>query len=202
MSDDRNDRGPKGRAAIEEIDRRLGGVLGPLAEGLARLVDAAEAARRDGSQGGGMQGDGVREATVQTSRGPVRIRSGLSVRVGGLPGEAARPVGRDPAEPVAAGAATGGGAAPADAGQPAAGPADEPPHDLFATEDAFALSADLPGATEATLTWGLRDAMLTIETPAPRRRRLTVPCPAWLDAGALRISLVNGVLEMTAERRT
>ena len=43
------DRDPplRGRAAIEEIDARLGGLLGPLGEALGKIVDAAEQASRE-----------------------------------------------------------------------------------------------------------------------------------------------------------
>jgi HSP20 family molecular chaperone IbpA len=91
--------------------------------------------------------------------------------------------------------------APAHDGAPGDAPAEEPPHDVFATEDQFVLTADLPGAGEADLRWTLAEGALTVETPAPRRRRLVAPCPAWLTAEALSVRLANGVLEMTAERR-
>jgi len=166
-----------GRAAIEEIDRRLGGLLGPLAEGLAKVVDAAEKAQSRQS-----------DATVQTSRGPVSVRSGLTVRVGGLAGGAdAAPAGRDPAKPT-------------HAAQPAPAPAPEPPHDVFETATEWSLTADLPGAAEADLAWTLEDRRLAVETTGARRWRLSAPTPDWLRADMLEPRLSNGVLEMRAVR--
>ena len=168
-----------GRAAIEEIDRRLGGLLGPLAEGLAKVVDAAEKAQ-----------GGRSDATVQTSRGPVSVRSGLTVRVGGLAGGGdAAPAGRDPAQPTHA------------EPRPAAPqPVPEPPHDVFETATEWSLTADLPGAAEADLAWALEDGTLSVETTGARRWRLSAPTPDWLRADILEPRLSNGVLEMRAIR--
>ncbi|SEA37070.1 Hsp20/alpha crystallin family protein [Rubrimonas cliftonensis] len=179
----RDDKELRGREAIEEIDRRLGGLLGPLAEGLARIVDAAEKAQD--------ADDGRREATVETSRGPVKMRSGFSVKVGGLAGG-----GRDPARPVAT---------PAAAAQPAETPlaeprVAEPHHDVFETETSWSLAAELPGAAEADLTLTLSNGRLTVETTGARRWRLSVDAPAWLTREALSTRLVNGILDLAAQR--
>lgn len=184
----RDDKEMKGREAIEEIDRRLGGLLGPLAEGLARIVDAAEKAQD--------AGDGSREATVETSRGPVKMRSGFTVKVGGLAGGGRAETARDPARPVAT---------PTAAAQPAEPPVGgtdraEPHHDVFETETSWSLAAELPGAAEADLTLALADGRLTVETAGARRWRLVVDAPAWLTREALSTRLVNGILDIAAQR--
>lgn len=199
----RDDEPLKGRAGIEEIDRRLGGLLGPLAEGLARLVEAAEKAQAEGGAEGG-----TREATVQTARGPLKIRTGLSVRLAGAPVRPAagqghgsgqgsgHAMGRDPTKPRPP---AGRAAAPVQPVAPDPEPV-EPPHDVYASDTRFSLAADLPGVDLADVAWRLADGTLTVETPAPRLRRLGVPVPGWVTADRLAVTLVNGVFEIGAER--
>jgi len=197
----RDDRDLTGREAIEEIDRRLGGLLGPLAEGLARIVDAAEKAQ--GSAAGAQPAR--HEATVETARGPVKLRTGLSVHVGGRAARTAAmdrsAPARDPANPVSEPPAAPPSAPPSAAARPAAETAPAEPHyDLFETETAWSLTAELPGAAEADLSLTLGDGRLTVETTCARRWRLSVDAPAWLTREALSPRLVNGILDLAAQR--
>ena len=169
--------GPTGRAAIEEIDRRLGGLLGPLTEGLARIADAAEQAQAAA---------GAREFTIDTGKGPMRLRAGYSVRVGGLGGTAEASSGRDPAAPVH---------------EPKAKPkpaAIEPAVDVFEDAQGWSLTADLPGATLDALSLSLDAGMLTLETTGSRLYRASVEVPGWLTLAAIDRRLANGVLELSA----
>lgn len=172
--------GPTGREAIEEIDRRLGGLLGGLTEGLAKLADAAEQAQA---------ASGAREATIDTGKGPMRVRAGYSVRVGGLGGrsETAVDTGRDPAEPVS----TPEAEAPAPA---------EPVVDVFEGPEGWSLTADMPGVAEADLRVAVAEGRVTVETTGVRRYRVETEAPGWLSADALETRLVNGVLELSAPR--
>ena len=90
--------GPTGREAIEEIDRRLGGLLGGLTEGLARIADAAEQAEA---------ASGAREATIDTGKGPMRVGEAAALTLAPPPPEAetARLVLASPARPTAEAAA-------------------------------------------------------------------------------------------------
>jgi hypothetical protein len=179
----RPDDGLKGREAIEEIDRRLGGLLGPLAEGLAKLVDAAEKA----------QGS-AQEATIETARGPVKVRTGLSVRMGALAGRAVvGGTGRDPAKPVNPAAA----ARPAGAAKPAPEAA-EPHYDVFEDASGWSLTADMPGAAEHEIAVSVADGRVVVETTGARRWRLEADAPPWVRDPALRVA--NGVVELTAAR--
>jgi Molecular chaperone (small heat shock protein) len=177
--------GPTGREAIEEIDRRLGGLLGGLAEGLAKIADAAEAAQ---------DASGAREATIETDKGPVRVRAGYSVRVGGLAarGGAAASSGRDPAEPVSPGGAK--------AAEPGAAPAVEPVLDVFEGPEGWRLAADMPGASEADLSVAVEGGRVIVESGGARRYRAEAEAPVWLTREMLEIRLANGVLELSAPR--
>lgn len=67
--------GPSGREAFDEIERRLGGLLGSLGEAVGRALDAAAAAgENDPPQAGGS--------------GRARARTHVRVRVGGFTTEA------------------------------------------------------------------------------------------------------------------
>lgn len=174
--------GPTGREAIEEIDRRLGGLLGPLTEGLARLADAAEKAQ---------DAAGAREFTIDTGNGPVRLRAGYAVRVGGLGGKAAATGGRDPAAPVRE---------PGPQAGPSAAVFTEPAVDVFEDAQGWSLTTDLPGATLDALTLTLEAGVLMLETTGTRRYRAAVDVPPWLTLPAIERRLANGVLELTAPR--
>jgi HSP20 family molecular chaperone IbpA len=189
MSDDRL----KGRAAIEEIDRRLGGLLGPLAEGLARVVDAAERAQQAG---------GAHEATVETARGPLKVRTGFSVRVAGAPAAAA--AARDPARPVRPASASAAQPSPAQPSPvaPAEDPSAEPAWDAFEDADAWSLTADMPGVAPGDLAVTVApDGAVSVATTGRRRFRLDAQGPAWLSEATLETRLSNGVLDLSARRR-
>jgi HSP20 family molecular chaperone IbpA len=175
--------GPTGREAIEEIDRRLGGLLGPLTEGLSKIVEAAEKAQ---------DASGAREMTVDTGNGPVRFRAGYSVRVGGLGGSAEWSSERDPAEPVSKGADEAA-AAPEK-------PVVEPLVDVFDGPEGWSLTADMPGVGLDDLSVTVADGRITVAAAGARRYRIETDAPGWLTAEALSRSLTNGVLELTAPR--
>lgn len=168
-----------GREAIEEIDRRLGGLFGPLAEGLAKVVEAAEKAQ---------EAAGAREMTIDTGKGPMRVRAGYSVRVGGLGGRAGAPEARDPAAPVSE---------PEAKTEPA--PA-EPVVDVFDGPEGWSLTADLPGVAESELAVTVGGGVVTVETTGARRYRAEAEAPGWLRAELLSRRLTNGVLELSAPR--
>lgn len=170
--------GPTGREAVEEIDRRLGGLLGPFAEGLAKIVEAAEKAQ---------DAAGAREVTIDGAKGPVKVRAGYSVRVGGLAGgvRAEAAAGRDPAEPVS---------------EPEAPAAQEPVVDVFEDAAGWTLTADMPGVGEADLSVSAGGGRVTVETTGARRYRVETEAPAWVTAAALERRLTNGVLELSATK--
>ncbi len=177
--------GPKGREAIEEIDRRLGGLLGPLTEGLSKIVEAAEKAQ---------EASGAREMTVDAGKGPMRVRAGYSVRVGGLGGAGGVSGERDPAEPVSAGRAAEGAAR-----APRPTPI-EPIVDVFDGPEGWSLTADMPGVGLDDLTVSAGNGRVTVETAGARRYRIETEAPDWVTAGALARRLTNGVLELSAPR--
>lgn len=171
--------GPTGREALEEMERRLGALLGTLAQRLGEAADAADAARGvDVDLGGG------RGAKAQAS---------VRVRVGGLDVGAASQGARGPAAgPPRPDAKAAPGAAPAP--HPAA--PGEPRHELHDDAEGWSLIADLPGATPEDLRLSLEDGRLIVEALGPRPRRLEVPAPARLALDALEVRLVNGILEL------
>lgn len=150
-----------------EIDRRLGGLLGPLAEGLARVVEAAEKA--------GDAGDAPHEATVETARGPMTVRAGYSVRMGG--------------RTVSASSAP-----------PAAVQATEPTYETYDGPDGWTLTAETPGAAAADLRVRREGARLVAETVGARRWRLEVTPPGWAAGLEADARLMNGVLDIAIRR--
>lgn len=87
MSNDRSDKGPKGREALDEIARRLGDI-----------VDSVQGAIKSGRSG-----EGVHDFSIDTPAGPLTGRYGMTVKSaigGGRPGRPSAP--RKPAEEPAA----------------------------------------------------------------------------------------------------
>lgn len=157
-----------GREALDAIERRLGGLLGSLAETLGKVADAAEAP--PGADAGS----------------PARTRTSVSIRVGGLaagagPAPQGRPPGRTTAGPDR------DGDAPADAAIR---------HEVHEDATGWSLIAELPGAGPEDLGLTLEDGRLRIEVCGSRPRRLEVEAPARLALAALEVRLVNGILEL------
>jgi len=87
MSNDRSDKGPKGRDAIDEIARRLGDI-----------VDSVQGAIKSGGTG-----EGGRDFSIDTPMGPLSGRYGVTVKSalgGSRPSRPATP--RKPAEDASA----------------------------------------------------------------------------------------------------
>jgi HSP20 family molecular chaperone IbpA len=180
-----------GRGAIEEIDRRLGGLLGPLAESLAKVVDAAEKAQAAGDASG----------PDDPRLGGLRVRTGLTVRsaAGGSASRPRRTAGRDPARPMTPSAAAAA-RTDADPTRGAHPDAETPPHDIHQTATDWSLTADMPGAAEHDLSIALENRMMTIDATGARRWRLIVEAPDWLTGAMLEPTLNNGVLTLQATR--
>lgn len=178
----------------EELDRRLGGLLGEvgstLGEVLGRLEDIGD-------------GEILREREFDTGRGAVR--AGIRVRVGGI-GEASEaksdgvrrsvtdPEGQ-PYEPA--------GHAPRDKSRSSNG--DDAVRTIEGTillmDGTWTLTADLPGVEpgDVTLSDDGPGGVLTVSAHGRKRRYAgRFDLPEGLSAEDLRLNLLNGVLELSA----
>ncbi len=160
----------RGVDAIDEIGARLGGVAATLKSAfgaLSNLADAVDEAARDGD-------------------GRIKATSEVRVRVGGVP--------------VAPGSsARSSASARADAGRDTAeamGPVRDPLVDVFDEDDAWVITAELPGVRDDQLSLHVTDAEVVFETLGPKRFRHVATLPDGVNAEGARHALRNGVLEI------
>lgn len=182
MTQRRDDDGPKGADAAAEIRARLGGLANDLGDAVGAMADLVRTARDKAEAEGGT-------VTVESPDGSVKASAGFSVRVAGAPlGGASTP------------SATSG--APADTERTSRGaspdvePAREPMVDIYDEDEAWVLTAELPGVTADQLSLTTTDEELVLETIGARRFRYAAALPAGVDAARASHALRNGILEV------
>ncbi|MEM7520418.1 MAG: Hsp20/alpha crystallin family protein [Pseudomonadota bacterium] len=165
----------------QEIDLRLDGLFGELGsaitEALGRLDEGASEVRRF--------------QDIQTPRGPVRAEAGIRVRMGGAAFSADS---AEEVDPKPKGHST----------KPTPAPEAPKAIKIAATElrepDFWSLSADLPGVAEDDLRLDFADGALKIR--ASTRQRVyegTFALPRGVSEETVEVSLVNGILDLTAD---
>lgn len=166
MSSNRSDDGPKGREAIEEIVRRLGGI--------------AETVQDAIKSNGGTNG-GTSDFTIDTPLGPLSGRYGVSVK-SARGGAGAR----QPASPRRS---------PSD-GPAATPAAHEPMVDAFDEPEAFVVTADIPGLRleDVFVSCEPGHLVLRIGGGAPFTRRIAFATLTAEHSPRVRMS--NGILEI------
>lgn len=189
---------PAGREAIEEIERRLGGLLGPLGDALGRMVDAAEQAAqgaearqgRSGGDAGGGAGPLTAKVGLRVQVGDDVWSSGFDADAGGA--ERPAPAGETAAAPASRPSPSSSSSSPAPSGPRAA------EYEAWTDGGVWTLCAEFPGATEEDVSWAIRDGRLTVSCAGARARALETEAPP-VPAEAIRMRLCNGVLELSAE---
>jgi len=171
---DRRRRNPTGREAAEEIEARLGDLLGTLGDALSAAIGVAE-------RGG--DGEQERRWHKEADAGPVRASVDLHLRVGGLDGSVRRQSADRPEQTKSR--------------APECGVPREPVYDIHEEPGLWWLVADLPGVAPEDLVIGVDAGVLKVTTAGARRYRLRVPLPREHVASSLRHGLVNGILEVT-----
>jgi HSP20 family protein len=166
MSNDRSDKGPKGLDAIEEIARRLGGIVETVQEAI---------------KSGGDTGEGGRDFKIDTPLGPLSGRYSMSVKsaVGGSRTSSPGSVRRKPTEEPAANPT-----------------AREPMIDAFDEPDAVVVTADIPGLRleDVFISCEPGHLVLKISGAAPFTRR--IPFPMLTPDHSPRVRMSNGILEI------
>lgn len=179
MSDDK----PKGAEALNEIGARLGDLFGAVRSAIDDIGKAAEKA-------GERAQEGSQSFTVDTPAGPATATAGWSVRVGGLAGGASASADDFSSDPI-------NKARKPASDQP---PLRDPRTEIFDEDDAFVLTAELPGVDEAALSVAIEGGVLSFETSGARRYAHKVEIApallAKLDVAAREVRLVNGILEI------
>ncbi|ARE42203.1 Gas vesicle protein GvpH, heat shock protein Hsp20 [Rhodovulum sp. P5] len=175
------------RKAGEEIDVRLGDLLGDLGSALSEMMDRLES---------GQSQEVRRDYSVDTGKGPIRAETGIRVRVAG------QEVGstRQPRAPRPVNRPAGKPAARAEAAAPASPKPRPIAADIFSDGGQWQLVADLPGIDADGLTLSEEGAELVVAATGRGRRfegRFTMP--EGLGLADLSVSLNNGILEITAE---
>lgn len=203
--------GPRGRAALEQIDLQLEGLLGKLGDTLGEMI-----ARLDEGETGELH----RSHEVQTSKGPVRAEAGLRVRMG--LGDTTGPAGRaSVAQPVRPRAAPSeSGADDADAprmdddrsgadgatgaeratGADGATGADKPRPlriDAYQGDGRWIFSADMPGVGLPEVSVTIEGGQVCVASDGRRRYAGRHALPADADPSDMAMALRNGVLEIT-----
>jgi HSP20 family protein len=170
MGNDRSDKGPKGRDAIEEIARRLGG-----------LVETVQ----DAIKTGGDSSEGGRDFKIDTPLGPLSGRYSMSVK-SALGGSRASPPGavrRKPAEEPAANPTVR-----------------EPMIDAFDEPDAVVVTADIPGLRleDVFISCEPGHLVLKISGATPFTRR--IPFSILTTEHSPRVRMANGILEIRVNK--
>lgn len=179
----------KGRAALEEIDLRLDGLLGKLGSSLGDLLEKLETNET---------AELHRTHEFPTKRGPLRAETGIRMRIGGLDAASRRgpePVNPRPdagAQPEAPPAPRA--EAPAEAAQSAARTAAS---DTHVSGGRWVLTAELPGVTLPELSIAVEDRALRVETTGARRFRVAADLPEEADASDIETVMRNGILEIS-----
>jgi len=187
--------GPRGRAALEQIDLQLEGLLGKLGDTLGEMIARLE---------DGETGELRRSHEVQTSKGPVRAEAGLRVRMG--LGDATGPDTTGPS-------GSGGDAEPV---RPRAAPpdrgADDPPRaagaggpdrprplriDAYRGDDRWIFSADMPGVSLPEVSVTCEAGQIRVASDGRRSYAGRHALPAGADPSDMDMALRNGVLEIT-----
>ncbi len=171
----RRGEGPKGREAIENIEARLGGLVGGLSEALGRAADRLRETADEAERAGGGARGGPLEAHV-------------SVRVGGLAAGAAH------------GSAPEDRAAPAGEARSEPEPPRRPDLETWETETGWRLAAELPGVALDGVEIAIAEGRLALTAEGARRYAAETAVPGWLEEGLIERGLVNGILELRAER--
>jgi HSP20 family molecular chaperone IbpA len=174
--------------AAQEIDLRLGDLLGQLGEALHEAA---------GRLGQGESGEIRRERSFDTGDGPIRASAGIRISTLGGAAAARATQTRRPENPVNR------------PERPVADPPDttEPPKNaptrveatVLEEPDHWSLVADMPGIAEGDITLTVAGDLLRIEGQTGARQYLveTVKPPGWDGFTA---SLRNGILEVTARK--
>ena len=167
------------RKVGEEIDLRLGDLLGELGQALTDMVGRLDSGTQEIR----------RDYTIETGKGPLRAETGIRVRVAGTAAPPSRP------QPV--------NRPPQSRTNPTTVPAETAPRPLAAEilcdDGQWQLVADLPGVAREALVLA-RDGGDLVITATGRGRRYQgrFALPAGLELEAITVSLRNGILELTA----
>jgi hypothetical protein len=166
MSSNRSDDGPKGREALEEIVRRLGGIAETVQDAIKNT--------------GGANG-GTSDFTIDTPLGPLTGRYSASVKSarGGIGARQPGPGRRTPSE------------TPAATPTP-----HEPMIDAFDEPEAFVVTADIPGLRleDVFISCEAGHLVLTISGAAPFTRRIAFA--TLTPEHSPRVRMSNGILEI------
>ncbi len=168
---DRKER-PKGKAALEEIDLRLGGLFEQVSDALGQIAEAAE-----------------------TRGAAAKVERHVSVRVGGVElgqgapqRDAETPRPRNPPQKQ-----------PPPARQEDRPPEDAvrtAEVEIFDEAAEWVVTADLPGVEEAALTVAVEKGALSLATHGRRRYTASVSLPPGLALDDREVRLSNGILEV------
>ena len=163
---------PKGLDALQEMNSRLGGLLGALNEALGQAVTSIEAGKGiDQSWDSG-------EGKIRTT-GHLRVRSALdAIR------EREGRQGRDPAEPIRT--------APVKPNQELR----QVPHEMFEEPEAWIATAELPGVGAGDISLGADAGRIVLTTTGARKYRVAIDVPEVIDPARAEITLTNGILEL------
>jgi HSP20 family molecular chaperone IbpA len=163
------------RLGVDGLDVNLDALLGSLGQALSTAINRLDQAQTSGTE---------TSQTVETPFGPITTSAGFRVRSGG----------------VAAGKATADAPKPVNPSRAApASPSTEPRelvYDIFEDDDAWILTADMPGVGTNDVMLSQDGTVLVLTTSGARayHTRIALPCPCPLDQISRNLS--NGVLTL------
>lgn len=164
------------RPGVEALDVNLDALLGSLGQALSSAINRLDQAQTSAAE---------TSQTVETPFGPIKASAGLRVRTAGMSATKASPSAPKPVNP--------GRPTPARPSETAR----ELVYDMFEDDDAWILTADMPGVATDDLSLDQDGATLVLTTTGARvyHSRIAMPCPCPLDQ--IDRTLSNGVLTLT-----
>ncbi|MGF1444955.1 MAG: Hsp20/alpha crystallin family protein [Pikeienuella sp.] len=172
--------GPRGKAALEEIERRFGALGGALGAALSEIAAAAKDGQAD------------RDAAAQTfeiSLGPARVVSSVRTSdIGSAAGSAG--VSRGPT----AGAEQSAPQPPSTQDEPATLEVE-----TIVEDGVWVAVCQRPGLAAEMVSIAVDAATLEIKIAGPAPACIEVPLPNGLDPGSLSHWVTNGVLEIRGQ---
>lgn len=166
----------------EQIDAGLDSLFSALGQAIGEIASKLE---------DGKSGTIARDHVFETDKGPMRAHAGIRLRMGGMDVDtssaaAPKPVNRPPRTERAETTKPPAAAAPVALS-----------YDLFEQDEAWILTADMPGVDLEELTLSQVGSDLVLMTSGKRKYTAEIQVSDAFDVGQITTTLRNGILALT-----
>lgn len=165
-----------------EIDTGLDGLFSALGQAIGEIAGKLE---------DGKSGSIARDHVFETAKGPMRAHAGIRLRMGGMDVETRSAPSPQPVNRASQ-------ARQSQNTEPPAPPAPTPlSYDLFEQDDAWILTADMPGVARKELTMDRSGSKLVLTTNGKRQYSAEIALSADFEVDQITTTLRNGILALT-----